>query len=89
MPYSSFRNIVAYVAGGYVGYGKGSHLGVFLCRHAECKCLMRTALIVHAGSEVDLSQMGSHTNPVTAGAVLAPEIELDNSPIPSRVTASA
>ncbi|KAL3159599.1 hypothetical protein ABBQ38_010011 [Trebouxia sp. C0009 RCD-2024] len=41
------------------------------------------------GSEVDLSQMGNGGNPVTAGAVLAPEIELDTSPIPSRVTAAA
>ena len=39
-----------------------------------------------AGSEVDISKMD---NTAKSGAVLAPEIELDNSPIPSRVTAPA
>lgn len=48
--------------------------------------IMQTGLIVCAGSEVDLSKID---NTAKSGAVLAPEIELDNSPIPSRVTAPA
>lgn len=47
---------------------------------------MHTELIVCAGSEVDLSQID---NTAKSGAVLAPEIQLDNSPIPSRVKAPA
>lgn len=45
---------------------------------------MLTDLVACAGSEVDLSKID---NTAKSGAVLAPEIELDNSPIPSRVTA--
>lgn len=47
--------------------------------------IILTDLIVCAGSEVDLSK----TDDAKSGAVLAPEIELHNSPIPSRVTAPA
>ena len=55
-----------------------------ICGYAEKVVL--TALVVCAGSEVDLSRIG---NTAKSGAVLAPEIELDKSPIPSRVTAPA
>ena len=40
-----------------------------------------------AGSEADLSQIGSVADAAKSGAVLAPEIKLDSSPIPSRISA--
>ena len=48
---------------------------------------MQTIWNVDAGSEVDLSQIGSVVDAAKSGAVLAPEIKLDSSPIPSRVLA--
>lgn len=48
--------------------------------------LMLIDFVACVGSEVDLSKIDNTTK---SGAVLAPEIELDNSPIPSRVTAPA
>lgn len=55
-----------------------------ICGYAEKVVL--TDLVVCAGSEVDLSKIDDNAK---SGAVLAPEIELDNSPIPSRITAPA
>lgn len=62
----------------------GKDVDMFFWRCAENSHADK--VVACAGSEVDLSKIDNITK---SGAVLAPEIELDSSPIPSRVTAPA